>query len=553
MKLLLVEDVLAYARALRALLSGGDDGVTVHHVETLGQALAELAREPYDCVLLDLHLPDTEGIEAVDRLRAQDKATALVVLTGIDDRELALEALRRGAQEYAVKGEQEPEDLLRIIRHAIERNRVVAALHEQREREVWAAQHDAVTALPNRMLLAQHARDLLDGAARNGHQGALIYFDLDGFKGVNDLHGHETGDKVLAAVAQGLLESVQMPDLVARVGGDEFVVMLANVADGAEAEAVAGRIVRRVGSLRQIGNATVTIGASAGVALYPLHGERLEDLVSRADTAMYAAKRAGKNTVRVFGARDATYRRSTDPEGGHYSLTYQPWLQTANERVAGIEALLMSPMSGESAAELLDASERRGELGTLGQWVLRRALRQWRDWRDAGFLPARLAINVTAAELRDESFATSRLDVLAELDVPLNVLQLEISEDVLIDADERVLAVLARLRGQGVRIVADNVGRTQASLMRLARIPLDGYKLHLKLVPALARGDRAARAVAIGVIASAEALGIACTAVGVESASDLQACRELGFPYVQGYWVGRPQFGDACVGLRAHT
>jgi EAL domain-containing protein (putative c-di-GMP-specific phosphodiesterase class I) len=209
-------------------------------------------------------------------------------------------------------------------------------------------------------------------------------------------------------------------------------------------------------------------------------------------------------------------------------------------------------MSGESATELLDASERRGELGTLGLWVLRRALRQWRDWRDAAFLPARLAINVTAAELRDDAFAATRLDLLAELDVPPSVLQLEIPEDTLLEAGDAVLGTIGRLRGHGVRIVADNVGRTQASLVRLAHLPLDGYKLHLQLVPALARGERAARAVAIGVIASAEAMGIACCAVGVESAADLRACRELGFPFVQGYWVGRPQFGDACVGLRAH-
>lgn len=553
MKLLLVEDVLAYARALRVMLCGGDDPVTLHHVETLREALVALSLEPWDCVLLDLHLTDAEGIECVERLRAQDSSTAIVVLTGFDDRELALEALRRGAQEYAVKGEQQPEDLLRIIRHAIERNRVVNALNEQRSREVWAAQHDAVTGLPNRLLLAQHASDLLADAAREGRQGALIYFDLDGFKAVNDRHGHEAGDRVLAAVARVLLESVRTPDVVARVGGDEFVVLLANVKDAADAEQAAGRIVQRIGALREVGQVSVMIGASAGVALFPAHGERLEDLVSRADSAMYVAKRAGKNTVRLFGARDMAHRRSTDPEAGHYSLTYQPWLQTVSERIAGIEALLTSPLTGESASELLGASERRGELGTLGLWVMRRALRQWRDWRDAGFTPSRLAINVTAAELQEDSFAGSRLDLLAECDVPPNILQLEIPEDTLLAAGDSVIAVLGRMRGHGVRIVADNVGRTQASLVRLARIPLDGYKLHLDLVPALSRGDRAARAVAIGVIASAESLGIACCAVGVESAADLAACRQLGFPFVQGYWVGRPQFGDACIGLRAHT
>lgn len=554
MKLLLVEDVLAYARALRVLLRGNDEeSVTLHHVETLAGALVALEHEPWDCVLLDVHLPDAEGIECVDRLRARDSSTALVVLTGYDDRELALEALRRGAQEYAVKGEHAPEDLLRIIRHAIERNRLVNALNEQRTREVRAAHHDAVTGLPNRQLLAERARDLLGQSVRDGMSAALLYLDLDGFKAVNDRHGHDAGDQVLAAVARTLLESVRSPDVVARVGGDEFVVLLASVNDAQEAERAADRIVQRIGELREVGSIAVAIGASAGVALFPAHGERLEELVSRADAAMYAAKRGGKNAVRVYGERDAALRASANADDGHYMLSYQPWLHIGTERVGGVEALLSSPTSGESAIGLLESSERRGEIAALGRWVLRRALRQWRDWRVSGFLPQHVSINVSAAELREGSFAAMRLQMLSEMDIDPRVLQLEIAEDTLLEADGAALTAIEALRAHGVRIIADNVGRTRAALVPLSRIPLDGFKLDLHLLPAIVRGEKGARAIASGILAAAGALGVPCCAVGVESSADLAACRDLGVPFVQGYWVGRPQHGDACLGLRAHT
>jgi diguanylate cyclase len=305
LRILAVEDSEADVRMLRALLQDAGSAGELNHVRSL-EAAEEVLRESRaapDVLLLDLGLPDGDGIGNVERMRAAAPDSAIVVLTGLDDDGMALQTLRCGAQEYLVKGSFDSEQLLRTLRHAIERHALMRELSNEREREYFRASHDLLTGLPNRELFRDRAQTALYKSARGGESLAVVFLDLDGFKAVNDRHGHAAGDELLREVAHALRNGLRDGDSVARVGGDEFCVLLSPVtlaANGGDAVSVLERLIRSIAAIKRAGPHRITIGASAGVALYPAHGESLESLMEHADQAMYAAKRAGKGCVRLW-------------------------------------------------------------------------------------------------------------------------------------------------------------------------------------------------------------------------------------------------------------
>lgn len=227
-----------------------------------------------------------------------------------------------------------------------------------------------------------------------------------------------------------------------------------------------------------------------------------------------------------------------------FVLRFQPWIEMSQRRVHGVEAMLGSRATQDSPREILRAAESRGELGALSRWLLRRVGPLWRQWRNAGIAPPRLAVNVAPSELHVRRFAHSRLALLHEHGLEPGQMQFELAEDALVEAGVKPFAELQALRAAGVRVVADNVGRSQAALLALARLPLDGIKLDCSLIESTRLQDRAARATVRGLVAMCAELDITCCAVGVETDADASACRELGVQYLQGYWLGRPQSQD---------
>ena len=241
----------------------------------------------------------------------------------------------------------------------------------------------------------------------------------------------------------------------------------------------------------------------------------------------------------------ATAGPATRPdEESAFVLRFQPWIELAERRVHGVEAMLGSRSTQDSPREILRAAESRGQLGVVSEWLVRRVGPLWRQWRSAGFAPLRLAVNVAPSELQARRFARSRLALLQEHGLSPGEMQFELAEDALVEAGVKPLAELQELRAAGVRIVADNVGRSQVALLALARLPLDGIKLDCSLIESVRLKDRASRASVRGLVSMCDELGITCCAVGVETDADFTACRDLGVQYLQGYWVGRPQSSD---------
>jgi len=293
LRLLVIQDSVAESGKLREALAATGAGVDLDFTQTLADAEHRVRHGRYDCVLLDLSLPNANGVDNVQRIRSANRGQTVVVMTRLDNEHAALGTLQRGAQDYVEKGRYDGPFILRVIRRAMERNRVMNEVDQLREYQYFIATHDALTGLPNRQLFEDRANKALAQAQRDNSAFAIGFIDLDRFKQVNDTHGHAVGDALLRTVGQLLSESVRSTDTVARVGGDEFLLLLTPLRQHAEAEATATvrRLGEKIAALRQIEGRDVRISASIGLSFFPQHGRTLDSLLIYADQAMYSAKR----------------------------------------------------------------------------------------------------------------------------------------------------------------------------------------------------------------------------------------------------------------------
>lgn len=532
LRLLLVEDSNLDARALMELLKELDPPPQLTHALTLEKALAHLAEQTFDCVLLDMRLPDGEGVESVDRIHSLCREVTIVVLTGNDDEHAALAALHRGAQEYIIKGKHDGEALLQKLRHAIERDRLVITLKRQRQEDYHRASHDALTGLPNRLLFEDRLRAVLAQGLRRDNRPVVCFVDLDRFKAVNDVYGHATGDTLLQEVARVLQDSVRTSDTVARLGGDEFAILLNYAGDAA---LVAERMVQRIAAIESIGGEPIQIGASIGLAQHPQHGTDYEQLLVNADAAMYRAKAAGKGQWRFFSPPKAAASDVAEPNAFStlvLQLHYQPWYLHQSQRCMGLEALIR--MQGSNAADsVLQEAERQKLLPLLGSWVLEQACRNWLSAQQSGAATLRLAVNISAAELDRRDYASSTLRLLGELGMPCTALQLEVTEDDFVTASSTLLDNIGVLRQRGVRVALDRFGRNQAALALLKNWPVDVVKLDIRHVHEL-RTQPAAGAFLTSVISYVQALGHELILCGVETQADLENLKGLAPALLQG-------------------
>jgi diguanylate cyclase (GGDEF)-like protein len=305
LRVLAIQESTAEAGQLRDAL-----GVVVdlEFSQSLADAEHRVRHAQYDCVLLDLALPDANGVDNVQRIRAARRGQTVVVMTRLGAEQAALGTLQRGAQDYVEKGRYDGAFLVRVIRRAMERNRVLNEVDQLREYQYFIATHDALTGLPNRQLFEDRANKALAQAQRDPATFAIGFLDLDRFKQVNDTHGHAVGDALLRTVGQLLSESVRGTDTVARVGGDEFLLLLTPLRQNAEAEASATvqRLREKIAALRQVDGREIRISASVGLSFFPAHGRTLDSLLICSDQAMYAAKRGLRGDFGVPGSQAVT-------------------------------------------------------------------------------------------------------------------------------------------------------------------------------------------------------------------------------------------------------
>ncbi|MEO8457179.1 MAG: EAL domain-containing protein [Chloroflexota bacterium] len=677
--LLLVEDNAGDARLLREMFNEhGANSTELVHVQRLDEAELYLSQHTVDIVLLDLGLPDSQGLDAVRRVRGAAPHIPLVVLTGHDDETQASLALQEGAQDYLIKGQIETRGLMRALRYAVERKAMEEELFTETERAqvtlnsigdavactdmagnitflnfvaekmtgwTWkeaegqslcdvlpilnavnheviadpfgigtgtiapphcilvrrdgveisiensvapihnrdgrasgavivfrdvraalamalemthAAQHDFLTGLPNRLLLSDRLNQAIALAARHKKRVAVLFLDLDQFKHINDSLGHPVGDKLLQSVAKRLVDCVRGSDTVSRQGGDEFIVLLSEVERSEDPALTARRMLQSVAEVHHLDEQDLYINASIGVSVYPDDLDA-DTLIKNADTAMYQAKDSGRRTYKFFmpamNAR-AVERQSIEEslrraiERDEFALHYQPKIDLRTGSIAGSEALIRweHPTRGMMApAQFIPVAEDCGLILPIGRWVLREACKQAQTWADAGLDPGTIAVNVSAMEFEDDDFLDGVFAILNETGLDPQLLEIELTESVLMRRVESMASILQALRARGIQISIDDFGTGYSSLSYLRRFPIDALKIDQSFVRQIATGDDTT--IVTAVINMARSLKLRVIAEGVETEEELAFLQRSQCDQAQGYLFSRPVPAEQFVKL----
>jgi len=423
----------------------------------------------------------------------------------------------------------------------------------------YLANYDALTGLPNRTLLSERIAHAIARARRSARKVAVLFLDLDRFKHVNDSMGHAAGDSMLKAAGARLRHVVREGDSVARVGGDEFTVVIEDIGSSAEAEHVAAKIIAAFEQPLELDNGQeVVISPSIGISLHPDHGQAASDLLKYADTAMYQAKDHGRKTWMVYTeAMDAAARlRATTVaalrkalERNELSLHYQPKLSLLDDRITGVEALLRwrsGDLGDVSPGVFIPIAEETGMIIEIGDWVVQRACAQLAQWRDAGLHDITMSINVSVAQLLRGDLIRRLCDVLAEHDIAPNQLELELTESMVMANAEQSITTLRRLKAVGVNLAIDDFGTGYSSLAYLKRLPIDALKIDKEFVGDITT-DPDDEAITATVIAMAHSLGLNVIAEGVERIEQVDYLREQDCDEVQGHWLAYPLPPDQCL------
>jgi diguanylate cyclase (GGDEF)-like protein len=422
---------------------------------------------------------------------------------------------------------------------------------EQRRSEAkiaHMAHHDALTGLPNRVFLRERLEHAL--ASRRGTEGvAVLCLDLDHFKEVNDTLGHPIGDALLKSVGERLRNCMRETDTVARVSGDEFVVVQVSSDPPKEATALATRLTELLSAPHTLDGHQVVVGTSIGIAISPNDGSDPDVLLKHADLALYGTKAEGRGTYRFFESEMNTRmqaRRSLEADlrkalsNGEFELHYQPLVNLENHQVVGMEALLRwnQPERGKvSPADFIPLSEETGLIVPIGEWVLRQACREAAAWPEH----VRVSVNVSAAQFKKRNLVQTIFNALAASSLPASRLELEITESVLIQDGEATLATLCQLRDLGVRIALDDFGTGYSSLSYLRSFPFDKIKIDRCFVKDLTDKDDDSLAIVRAVARLGHSLGMMTTAEGVESKEQMERVRAEGCTEMQGYYFSPPK------------
>jgi diguanylate cyclase (GGDEF)-like protein/PAS domain S-box-containing protein len=449
--------------------------------------------------------------------------------------EISVASIRLGREWHAVA----------ILRDITERK----CAEEQMRR---MARHDILTGLSNRAVFVEALKEAISQAGREDTSFAVLYLDLDHFKDINDTLGHPVGDLLLQSVAQRLEEIIRKTDLAARFGGDEFALLQSNIHEPADAAILADKVLKALQEPFLIKDDIIRVGSSVGIAVYGPDSPDAEALLSHADVALYRAKLEGRGTYRFFtDSMDAEVRTRVKLgaelreaiASDQLTLFYQPQIDIGTGAISGIEALARWPHPTRgliSPCEFIPVAETSGLIVALGHWVLREACRQAKAWLDAGYAPPPIAVNISALQFkRPLELEHDIAGILEETALPPQLLELELTEGILMEAVHKDHDILRRLRTVGVHIAIDDFGTGYSSLEYLGRLPVDRIKIAQNFMRDLTT-DSAHGAIVRAAIRLAEDLKLGVIVEGVETAEQLALIRSWGCRQVQGFFFSRP-------------
>jgi diguanylate cyclase (GGDEF)-like protein len=539
-------------------------------VKLVEQAAA--AGRPFALAFIDMRMPPGwDGLETIEHLWAADADVQVVICSAHSDYDWAdfIERLGHSDKLLVLKKPFEPIEVLQcasaltrkwhdaqVVRRQVQSLEHVVAIRteglEAANRQLrHLATHDALTGLPNRVLLDDRLAQAIVRAERNGKQFAVMVLDLDRFKQINDSLGHRAGDNLLNQVAQRLRGVVNPIDTVARVGGDEFVLVMSTVGDRSAAERIAASAIDALKAPIRISGVDLHTSTSIGIAFYPVDGTTAENLVAHADAAMYCAKQRGRNSLQFFEpGMDAPTRERVKLESDlhvalanqEFELYYQPKVDTATNHFHSAEALIRwrHPERGIVMPEdFIPLAEECGLINAIGEWVLREACRQCKEWQREGFPPLRVAVNVSASQFRQGNLLAVIHQAVNDAGLDPRCLELELTESAVMTNPEESTGILQKLNTMGVMVSVDDFGTGYSSMSYLRRFPIDKLKIDRGFVKDLmTRADDASIVQAI--ISLAHSLRLKVVAEGVETPEQLHSLKSMGCDQYQGFHFSPP-------------
>ncbi|CAM2064397.1 EAL domain-containing protein [Sulfidibacter corallicola] len=546
-RLLIVEDDRQDYRLLSSQLKRASRSrFSVEFVMDFEHAAEAMLADEYDVCLIDFFLGEATAVDLLTHARNAKLEKPIVVMTGAKDQDLDDQVIELGAADFLPKEEMTPMLVERTIRHALERSRC-------KRRLASLAKLDGLTGLANRSYFEDELVRAMARAERNQTQFAVFFIDLDRFKEINDSLGHHVGDLLLKTVARRLLDVTRANDLVARIGGDEFTMLIDQIRSRDDVALIARKVLDALTIPITLAAAEMEISGSLGISLYPMNGRSPVELMQHADMALYEAKHHCRGTFRFYSQalqdrldHELEIERQLREALRHEQLKvhFQPQFDMTRQRICGAEALVrwFHPELGQiEPAQFIPVAEKTGLIIALGRWVLEHACRVARLWYDRGLLDLRIAVNVSPVQLRCEDFIADVTRILDETGLPADLLELELTEHVFLESTKTHGHRLGELVHRGVHLTIDDFGTGFSSLRYLRDLPVQRLKIDRCFVSADDGPGLADPAIAKSIIALAHNVGLEVLAEGVESEEQLAFLTSHGCNLVQGFFMARPR------------
>jgi len=532
--------------AVRDACRTADLRCTVETADMIAAALIQVERDgaSLDAILLDLRLPDCDGLEGLRAMHGVCPGVPIIVLTGLADIEVASDALKNGASDYIEKGDVEPRTLFRAIRYAIERKKNEIEL-------VRMARTDPLTGLLNRRAFFELLESALVQARRSELACAVIMFDIDRFKEINDVFGHKTGDDVLVEATKQLRAVLREADSIARIGGDEFAILATNLHSAGDAMEIAEKIAKALHAIEEIDDVRVEISISVGISVFPMDNSSADVLVSHADLAMYKSKASRKGSISFFDAdMDETVKAKhvlkrsmpQDIADGRFYLLFQPIVDATTRRIVAAEGLARWRDPADkiiAPAEFIPIAEESGSIGNLGNRLLEEACQQIQGWTAMHKALVPVSLNISSIQCRDPGFGARLINTIERCEISPKMINVEVTESAIYKNLDVIKKNLSMIRAFGVGVHIDDFGIGYSSLSLLRDLPLSALKIDRSFVRDIGN-ESGAEMIIRAVVDLSGKLGFRTIAEGVETEGQATLLRDIGVDCLQGYYFSRP-------------